>query len=203
MLEKVTAFIIRDQRDLLLFEHPYAGIQIPAGTVEPGEDHADAARREAHEESGLSPDTFAAVTYLGVRPAPPQYGHAFLTERVTVYAHPDPTSFDWAMIPRASMVRREGREQDGYTHVSYLEVDRNADPPIVDYQITGWVLSAALTNKRVRHFYRITMNDPTPDRWTVHTDSHDFTLFWAPLDHLPDIIFPQSTWLEVLRLDDD
>ena len=34
--EKVTAFVIRTanhRAELLLFEHPYAGIQIPAGTV--------------------------------------------------------------------------------------------------------------------------------------------------------------------------
>ena len=40
VVEKVTAFIIREragERQLLLFEHPNAGVQIPAGTVEEGE----------------------------------------------------------------------------------------------------------------------------------------------------------------------
>ena len=40
-LEKVTAFILHQEHgetELLLFEHPTAGIQIPAGTVEEGED---------------------------------------------------------------------------------------------------------------------------------------------------------------------
>jgi len=40
-LHKVTAFILRPALggpELLLIQHPYAGIQIPAGTVEPGED---------------------------------------------------------------------------------------------------------------------------------------------------------------------
>jgi len=39
-LEKVTALITRKTDsgyELLLFEHPTSGIQIPAGTVEPGE----------------------------------------------------------------------------------------------------------------------------------------------------------------------
>ena len=40
VIEKVTAFITRETEygcQLLLFEHPFAGIQIPAGTVEPSE----------------------------------------------------------------------------------------------------------------------------------------------------------------------
>ena len=40
-LHKVTAFILRRAPggpELLLIQHPHAGIQVPAGTVEPGED---------------------------------------------------------------------------------------------------------------------------------------------------------------------
>ncbi len=50
------AYITHAQR-LLLFTHPRspeAGIQVPAGSVEEGEDPADAALREAFEETGLS-----------------------------------------------------------------------------------------------------------------------------------------------------
>ncbi|MEM7335281.1 MAG: hypothetical protein AAF490_24600 [Chloroflexota bacterium] len=37
---KVTAFITRETvngRELLVFQHPYAGVQLPAGTVDPNE----------------------------------------------------------------------------------------------------------------------------------------------------------------------
>lgn len=50
------AYITHGRR-LLLFTHPLspeAGIQVPAGSVEEGEDPGDAALREAHEEAGLS-----------------------------------------------------------------------------------------------------------------------------------------------------
>jgi 8-oxo-dGTP pyrophosphatase MutT (NUDIX family) len=58
--EKVLVYIFRrhgPHTAVLVFEHadfPEAGIQVPAGTLEPGEDPADGALREAHEESGLS-----------------------------------------------------------------------------------------------------------------------------------------------------
>ena len=56
IIQKVTAFIIRERRgvkELLVFKHPTAGIQIPAGTVEAGEDLEAAVKREVYEETGL------------------------------------------------------------------------------------------------------------------------------------------------------
>ena len=50
LIEKVTAFITQERngvKALLVFKHPNAGIQIPAGTVEVGEDIETAIQREA------------------------------------------------------------------------------------------------------------------------------------------------------------
>jgi 8-oxo-dGTP pyrophosphatase MutT (NUDIX family) len=58
-LKKVVIYVTRQrkgQTELLVFEHrdhPAAGLQVPAGTVDPGELSLDAARRELFEESGL------------------------------------------------------------------------------------------------------------------------------------------------------
>ena len=54
VVEKVVAYITRD-RHLLVFRHvdSEAGIQVPAGTVEPGESPEHAVMREAREETGL------------------------------------------------------------------------------------------------------------------------------------------------------
>ncbi len=48
---------ITNGRRLLLFTHPEspdAGTQVPAGTIEPGEDPKEAVMREAREETGLA-----------------------------------------------------------------------------------------------------------------------------------------------------
>ncbi len=53
---KVTALITRpgsNGADVLVFDHPSAGIQFPAGTGERGEDPRSAVLREAFEETGL------------------------------------------------------------------------------------------------------------------------------------------------------
>ena len=64
---KAVAYITRGDQ-LLVFSHPAfpeAGIQVPAGTIEPGEAPEDAVLREAHEETGLS--GLAVRSFLGIR----------------------------------------------------------------------------------------------------------------------------------------
>ena len=50
--------------EVLAFRHPTAGLQLPKGTVEPGETIAAGARRELREESGLVLD--GPLEHLGV-----------------------------------------------------------------------------------------------------------------------------------------
>jgi 8-oxo-dGTP pyrophosphatase MutT (NUDIX family) len=62
---KVFAYITHGRR-LLVFRHPEspeAGIQVPAGTVQPGEDLAAAVLREAAEETGRT--DLVLVRFLG------------------------------------------------------------------------------------------------------------------------------------------
>lgn len=53
---KACPIILREKNDeieVLSFQHPLAGKQIVKGTIDPGEDYAEAALRELHEESGI------------------------------------------------------------------------------------------------------------------------------------------------------
>lgn len=68
--ECARCYITRGRREVLVFDHtpeyPDAGVQVPAGGVDPGETPEQAATREAFEESGLS--GLSAPVYLGSRP---------------------------------------------------------------------------------------------------------------------------------------
>ncbi len=198
-LEKVTAFVIRSSAhgpELLLFEHPYAGVQLPAGTVEAYETPEQAVLREVAEETGLTDVTIRA--YLGAVDGAFPPTTRFTLASTPVYARPDVTSFDWICIPRGTMVTAN-RHAGAFTQITYTELDREPDPEYVSMQITGWAPDDALTDGLRRHFFLLEFTGQTEDRWTVFTDNHHFTLFWAPLHALPPIIPPQDQWLTWLE----
>lgn len=62
---KAFAYIVHDDQIVLLYhpDHPEAGIQVPAGTMEAGETPEVAVLREAFEETGLR--GLRIVRYLG------------------------------------------------------------------------------------------------------------------------------------------
>jgi 8-oxo-dGTP pyrophosphatase MutT (NUDIX family) len=66
--DKALCYVVRDGRLLVLrhldYSYEEVGMQVPAGTIEPGEDPASAALREAREETGLT--RFTVVRKLGV-----------------------------------------------------------------------------------------------------------------------------------------
>ena len=118
-VEKVVAYITHADK-LLVFrhtEHPEAGIQVPAGTIEEGELPASAVMREAREETGLEHLEMRAflgkrsyqfewfdrsemhiryfyhLALLGEAPATWQYYEAALP------SGPIPFEFFWATLP--------------------------------------------------------------------------------------------------------
>ncbi|HFE66125.1 MAG TPA: NUDIX domain-containing protein [Chloroflexi bacterium] len=196
MIEKVVAFVTRAERELLLFQHPTAGIQLPAGTVEAGEGLETAVLRETAEETGLTAVTIQRCLGWADDPRPPD--GMWVDRDTAVYAKPDPASHHWAALPRRQYVTRLAAE-NGFIQVSYVDNDELRDHRYAPCQITGWVPQDALTRTRRRHFYHLTFSGHTPERWQVQTDGHTFTLFWASLNALPSLISPQDTWLAHFR----
>ena len=90
------AYITNGSR-LLLFTHPEApeaGIQVPAGTIEPGENPKDAVMREAKEETGLAELRYEQ--YLSVEgPTEETWRHGEYAEDGSVI---HPFDFFWADV---------------------------------------------------------------------------------------------------------
>lgn len=198
MLRKVTAFVIRTfptGKELLLLRHPFAGYQLPAGTVNLNETPENAVVREVAEETGLK--NVPISTALGHRDTLLPPDRAVLIHPTRIFSRPDPASFDWIEVNHGLWVD-VFRKQDGYTQIRYQEPDNYPDIHYITYEFTGWVPDEVLSQTQRRYFFLLNFSGRTPVSWKVNSDWHTFTLSWEPLDDLPQIVSPQDSWLEVL-----
>ena len=198
MLEKVTGFVIRKLatgQELLILQHPFAGFQLPAGTVNPGETPKHAILREVAEESGIKNALVKADLGYQDTILPPN--QAVLIHPTKVFSRPDPSSFDWIQVSPGLWLEVH-RKKNGYAQITYKEPDQLPNPTYTTYQITGWVPEDALSQRQRRYFFLLNFAGQTPPSWKVNADSHTYTLSWFPLDDLPNLISPQDEWLSVL-----
>lgn len=199
-LQKVTAFVTRggpSGLEMLMIQHPNAGVQFPAGTVEEAEDVEHAVLRETYEETGISMERLRIVQFIGQRDELPPGATNTILHRTTVYARPDSASFDWAVLPRGAAIVLL-RRQNGYAQITYQEGNKFPNPDYTSYQITGWVPENTLAVSNRRYFYHLAVQGETPDRWEQVADNHIFELFWTPLSTLPEIVPFQRGWYDFI-----
>jgi 8-oxo-dGTP pyrophosphatase MutT (NUDIX family) len=198
-MDKVTAFVVRASpggRQLLILGHPHAGLQLPAGTVEPDETPEQGALREAQEETGLR--ALEIVRLLGVVETELGPDRGIMRRTQTVYSRPEHGSFNWATI-RSGLWVDVLRRAPGWAHVRFTEWNVWPDPTYATYQITGWLPEDAISHVERRSFYLLRPTAPAPDRWSAASDNHEFTLSWAPLSALPALVDAQQLWLDRFR----
>ncbi|WP_251342880.1 NUDIX hydrolase [Haloplanus halophilus] len=145
-VEKVCAYITRDESEVLVFEGPgHDGLQVPKGTVEPGERPREAMVREAIEESGLA--TFGGLHHLTTdvwtrrRSPPKRYVRNFYhvpvheprdswTHTVTGAGPERGTAFEffWVDLPTDAAF---ALDLDDYLHALTGAADDRTDPGVV------------------------------------------------------------------------
>ena len=197
-IEKVTAFVIRQTckgDELLLFEHPYAGIQIPAGTVEAGEMPEQTVLREVAEETGLT--TATMCEYLGVvETTLPPNKRIILTSGACLCA----TRHDQLRLDYCTE-RHHGRCEParGRLHADHVHRMGSRARPARHLDADH-----GLGAERRAYGHAPPSFLPAGFRWRdgravdgFHRQP-SFTLFWAPLAALPPIIPPQDGWLAML-----
>lgn len=197
VLEKVTAFVTRDigrERQILVFRHPQAGFQVPAGTVELGEEPELAVIREAKEESNIS--QIRLVKELGsIFEIKPEKEKVLL--RLTkLFNEPRfDASSDGFILDRGLKVRVIDTEGD-FSFVESEPRNIRENPPERRMKMKGFVRSSLLTTDVKRYFYHLTTEEKTPDTWQVQTDGHIFELSWSNLDQKRILNSYQQPWLD-------
>ena len=198
-MEKVTAFVTRgigESAELLVFAHPTAGIQLPAGTVEIMERPETAVVREVEEETGLR--DVHLETRLGelYEELPPD--KRWVLRPTKIFAEPasdaDGVGF---MLFRGSCIHYLG-DHDTFAHIAFVEYDHNQQPPQLLTHIEGYVRRSLLTRRAVRYCYHLTTAAETDDAWHIQADGHLFRCFWTPLYPKPEIVSPQQVWLDAV-----
>lgn len=202
LLQKVTALITKpgeDGPELLVFRHPLAGVQLPAGTVEIEETVEQALAREVAEETGLS--DVIIRQHLGIQEITLPEDRRMVLQPAKML---DAAAFDASSLAfpltRGMTVRVLGEQKDEnhtrFLHVCYEEYDLNFTPPQLRRSEIGWLRTSVLTRQVERHFFHLTPNTPTPKTWAVETDNHLFQLYWTPLVPRPQLIYSQQPWLD-------
>ena len=201
VIQKVTAFIVRERdgvKELLVFKHPTAGIQIPAGTVEKGEDIETAVKREVYEETGLQ---FVEIgNYLGCFENELESDQRSIAETTQVYIEPNLKAIPYKRkLPKGLTVDYLSTQEDFTHHISYIEYeyDQFYEPICIDANITGWVPNKNISAHKKRHFFLLITQEETADAWELKSDQgHIFKPYWTPLSPKPQIIPPQDKWLD-------
>lgn len=198
--EKVSAFITQERNGkkmLLVFKHPTAGVQIPAGSVEEGEYIETTALRETYEETGLQ--HVEIEKYLGCFENELTSNERIITETTLVYDEPNLNGIPYKQKLTRGLTVDYHSTQEDFTHISYIEYeyDELYKPICININMTGWVPNDNLCAQKKRHFFHLSTQEETADTWELESDlGHIFKPYWTPLSPKPNLIPPQDKWLD-------
>jgi len=197
-----------DIAELLVFQHPTAGIQLPAGTIDDGETPLQAVVREVFEETGLT--SLGSVTSIGLMSAMGARTDRMVVASTPLYAEP---SVDSDTIPitigmgvEVPTLRRgywcEWVSDDGdWRRVAY-HYGAVVDGVETLSRKLGWVPAEFLAADVTREMFHVPVISTTPDRW-MHSCEGDglqgYEVFWTPLESPAALVESNRRWLEFVR----
>ena len=194
-LHKVTAYVTRGKRnaaELLVFRHPNAGFQLPAGTVETPETPAAAAVREVFEETGVTARHPALLT---TERTPQDAGSRVLVTASRLLKGPSGASGATGLVLRRGQPCRVLSTASGFAEIRVEEYDLDTHETLQRY--SGWLPQHHLATSIERAHFHLTGDGHTGSQWTHWAeDRFHFECFWAPLAHVPELAGQQQGWLK-------
>lgn len=196
-LQKVAILVTRpgpDGRQLLVFDHVgvLSGVQVPAGTVEAGEDVRAAAIRELREEAGI---TVEDVELLWTEEEIARLD-AIVSEDVPMRSAPAADAS--IVVERCWRIGvRVLESADGWARVALEEYDLTVEPWRVLSSTEGWVRSSVLVRSQTRHVFHARAPDGVEEVWDVPfaEEEHTFRCRWVPLEDA-NLISIQQGWVD-------
>jgi 8-oxo-dGTP pyrophosphatase MutT (NUDIX family) len=196
-VEKVSAFVTKDGDlgpELLVFRHPLAGIQVPAGTVEFGETAEEAVVREVAEESGIKQTKILSRLAELIEPLPD--GQKVVRRMTKIFDSPenDASSAGGFGLSRGNPVYVTGEVGD-FSAIVCESLDMNQDPPVSVPGVRGYVRTSILGSEVRRYLYHLASLEQTAATWSIFVDGHEFQLFWTALSSQTRLHSHQDSWL--------
>ena len=196
-LGKVTAFVTRttgtDRHELLVFRHPHAGVQLPAGTAEPGESAITAVLREVQEETGVmaTEATLLTTTITALND-----GQRAILDKATVCTGPGNDAEPLGIALRRGLPCRVVANVGQHAEIVFEELT-DSQPPEVIRRFSGWVPRQVLASKLQRSFFQIRSREGSADQWNWFAeDRYSFQCYWVPLSPKPMLVKAQQVWVD-------
>lgn len=193
---KVTAFVTRGvepHRQLLTLVHPLGGRQLPAGSVEEGEEPIESAKREVWEETGVS--DIEEIALIDVETVHTD-GSGYLSTPLGVRSDPDDSAPVSGLLPRGYKVCLRDR-RGAWVNISHRIYDFNVTPEVVLHEVSGWVPQTQVAQILERYHYHLVAATDHRQSWTRVADGHLFQVEWVPLKPPPGLVTGQQEWLDI------
>lgn len=194
LILKVAAFVVKCALEpmVLAFRHPLAGLQFPAGTIEPGEEILAAAQRAVLEETGISGLDQGQI--VAIERCRMDADEGFVVE--TVESLSDCEGKAVSHFHRGRRIRVLSGD-DEFSLVCEEEWNLNVDPPTRRTRIPGIIPTRFIGRSISRAYVRFQfIGDLKTEPWTHASDGHIWQVEWIPLRTTERFAQDQADWFE-------